>query len=69
MVEDWKNGQSGTGVVYYLKSGQVRGVLLWNVWDSVDRARDLIAQTSKEPVADPGDAAGSHPVRVTPWPV
>ena len=29
------------------RSGQVRGVLLWNVWDSVDKARELIAETGK----------------------
>ena len=61
MVEDWKDGQIGTGVVYYVKSGQVRGVLLWNVWDSVDRARDLIAETGKEPVADPESLRGRIP--------
>jgi NADPH-dependent 2,4-dienoyl-CoA reductase/sulfur reductase-like enzyme len=32
------------GVVYYLKEGCVRGVLLWNVWDQVDAARRLIAE-------------------------
>lgn len=52
MVEDWKDGEIGTGVVYYLKAGQVRGVLLWNVWDSVDKARELMAETAKEPVED-----------------
>lgn len=52
MVEDWKDGQVGTGVVYYLKSGAVRGVLLWNVWDSVDRARTLIEETGQTPVDD-----------------
>lgn len=31
------------GVVYYLESGRVRGVLLWNTWDQVDAARALIA--------------------------
>ncbi|HLE14194.1 MAG TPA: FAD/NAD(P)-binding oxidoreductase [Anaerolineales bacterium] len=31
------------GVVYYLKDGRVRGVLLWNVWDQVEAARGLIA--------------------------
>jgi NADPH-dependent 2,4-dienoyl-CoA reductase/sulfur reductase-like enzyme len=61
MVEDWKDGQIGTGVVYYLKSGQVRGVLLWNVWDSVDQARELIAETTKEPVADPESLRGRIP--------
>lgn len=52
MVEDWKDGQLGTGVVYYLRSGQVRGVLLWNVWDSVDQARELIRETADSPVED-----------------
>jgi NADPH-dependent 2,4-dienoyl-CoA reductase/sulfur reductase-like enzyme len=33
------------GVIYYLKDGQIRGVLLWNVWDQVDNARQLIGQT------------------------
>jgi NADPH-dependent 2,4-dienoyl-CoA reductase/sulfur reductase-like enzyme len=32
------------GVIYYLRSGRVRGVLLWNVWDQVDSARKLIAE-------------------------
>jgi hypothetical protein len=31
-------------VVYYLRNGRVRGVLLWNVWDQVDSARTLIAE-------------------------
>ncbi|HUW29264.1 MAG TPA: FAD-dependent oxidoreductase [Sulfuriferula sp.] len=31
------------GVVYYLQDNQVRGVLLWNTWDQVDAARELIA--------------------------
>jgi NADPH-dependent 2,4-dienoyl-CoA reductase/sulfur reductase-like enzyme len=61
MVEDWKDGEIGTGVVYYLKSGAVRGVLLWNVWDSVDKARELIAETGKEPVADPEKLRGRIP--------
>lgn len=52
MVEDWKDGEIGTGVVYYLTSGQVRGVLLWNVWDSVDQARELIRETADSPVQD-----------------
>ena len=32
------------GVIYYLREGRVRGVLLWNVWDKVPNARELIAQ-------------------------
>jgi NADPH-dependent 2,4-dienoyl-CoA reductase/sulfur reductase-like enzyme len=41
-VEDWKE-PFRKGVVYYLKAGQVRGVLLWNTWGQVDAARRLIA--------------------------
>lgn len=61
LVEDWKDGEVGTGVVYYLQSGQVRGVVLWNVWDSVDKARALIEETGKEPVADPESLRGRIP--------
>ncbi len=32
------------GVIYYLADGRVRGVLLWNVWDSVPAARALITE-------------------------
>jgi 3-phenylpropionate/trans-cinnamate dioxygenase ferredoxin reductase subunit len=42
IVEDWKTPYR-EGVVYYLRGGRVRGVLLWNVWDQVDHARRLIA--------------------------
>ncbi|MCY4726796.1 FAD-dependent oxidoreductase [Nocardioides sp. STR2] len=62
MVEDWKDGEVGTGVVYYLRSGQVRGVLLWNVWDSVDKARELIEETSESPVSDPESLRGRIPL-------
>lgn len=30
------------GTVYYHRQGQVRGVLLWNVWGQVEKARELI---------------------------
>jgi NADPH-dependent 2,4-dienoyl-CoA reductase/sulfur reductase-like enzyme len=42
-VADWKEPYR-EGVVYYLRDGRVRGVLLWNVWDQVDAARKLIAE-------------------------
>jgi NADPH-dependent 2,4-dienoyl-CoA reductase/sulfur reductase-like enzyme len=42
-VADWEE-ESRKGVVYYLKGGRVRGVLLWNVWDQVPAARLLIAE-------------------------
>jgi NADPH-dependent 2,4-dienoyl-CoA reductase/sulfur reductase-like enzyme len=43
-VADWKE-PFREGVVYYLRDGRVRGVLLWNVWDQVDAARKLIAES------------------------
>jgi hypothetical protein len=42
-VADWKEPYR-EGVVYYLRDGRVRGVLLWNVWEQVDDARKLIAE-------------------------
>jgi NADPH-dependent 2,4-dienoyl-CoA reductase/sulfur reductase-like enzyme len=42
MVEDWQADDYEKGVVYYLDGGQVKGVLLWNVWDKVDDARALL---------------------------
>jgi NAD(P)H-nitrite reductase large subunit len=43
VVEDWTK-QFEEGTVYYLKDKRVRGVLLWNVWDKADDARELIAE-------------------------
>jgi 3-phenylpropionate/trans-cinnamate dioxygenase ferredoxin reductase subunit len=40
-VSDWEE-PNHKGVVYYLDQGRVRGVLLWNVWNQVDAARELI---------------------------
>jgi NADPH-dependent 2,4-dienoyl-CoA reductase/sulfur reductase-like enzyme len=40
---DWKRPNE-EGVVYYLKEGRVKGVLLWNVWDQVPAARKLMAE-------------------------
>jgi NADPH-dependent 2,4-dienoyl-CoA reductase/sulfur reductase-like enzyme len=40
------------GVVYYLAEGRVRGVLLWNVWDTVPAARLLIAEPGPFKAAD-----------------
>jgi NADPH-dependent 2,4-dienoyl-CoA reductase/sulfur reductase-like enzyme len=34
------------GVIYYLDDGQVRGVVLWNVWDKTDEARTLMQENS-----------------------
>jgi 3-phenylpropionate/trans-cinnamate dioxygenase ferredoxin reductase subunit len=43
IVEDWKE-PNRKGVIYYLRHGQVRGVLLWDVWGKVDEGRELISQ-------------------------
>jgi 3-phenylpropionate/trans-cinnamate dioxygenase ferredoxin reductase component len=43
MFSDWQD-PFNKGVVYYLSNGRVRGVLLWNVWDRVPAARELIAE-------------------------
>jgi hypothetical protein len=43
-VADWKEPHR-EGVVYYLRNGRVRGVLLWNTWGQVDAARKLITET------------------------
>jgi 3-phenylpropionate/trans-cinnamate dioxygenase ferredoxin reductase subunit len=40
---DWKRPNE-EGVIYYLQNGRVRGVLLWNVWEQVEAARQLIAE-------------------------
>ena len=43
VVSDWKE-PFREGVVYYLKDGRVRGVLLWGIFGKVDAARALIAE-------------------------
>jgi NADPH-dependent 2,4-dienoyl-CoA reductase/sulfur reductase-like enzyme len=40
-VENWQEPYR-KGVVTYVEDGRPRGVLLWNVWDKLDDARDLI---------------------------
>jgi len=50
-VADWKEPYR-EGVVYYLRGGRVRGVLLWNVWEQVDAARRLIAEPGPFKAAD-----------------
>lgn len=40
---DWKEPFK-EGVIYYLSEGRVRGAVLWNVWDKVPVARELIAE-------------------------
>jgi 3-phenylpropionate/trans-cinnamate dioxygenase ferredoxin reductase subunit len=47
---DWQK-ENNTGVIYYLKDGRIRGIMMCNVWDKVDTARELIRkgeQVTKE---------------------
>ena len=46
-VARWKEPYR-EGVVYYTQAGRVRGVLLWNVWEQVEAARQLITQTDSK---------------------
>lgn len=38
---DWQK-ENDTGVIYYLRDNKVRGVMMCNVWDKVEAARQLI---------------------------
>jgi NADPH-dependent 2,4-dienoyl-CoA reductase/sulfur reductase-like enzyme len=40
-IEEWQEPYR-KGVVTYVEDGRPRGVLLWNVWDKLDAARDLL---------------------------
>ena len=59
-VEDFTDDGSA-GVVYYVDGGTVRGVLLWNVWDSVDQAKAVMSQSITEP-QDRDDLVGRIPL-------
>jgi 3-phenylpropionate/trans-cinnamate dioxygenase ferredoxin reductase subunit len=50
-IADWQDPFK-KGVIYYLDHGRVRGVLLWNVWKQVDRARGLLTETGPFAAAD-----------------
>lgn len=45
---DWQK-ENDTGVIYYLREGIVRGVMMCNVWDKVEAARELIRKGEKIP--------------------
>jgi NADPH-dependent 2,4-dienoyl-CoA reductase/sulfur reductase-like enzyme len=53
-LTDWRE-PNRKGVVYYLREGKVRGVLLWDVWEKVEAARELIAESGP---FRPGDLKG-----------
>ena len=48
---DWKE-KFKKGVIYYLAKWRVRGVLLWNVWEAVPKARELLADPGPFTTAD-----------------
>jgi 3-phenylpropionate/trans-cinnamate dioxygenase ferredoxin reductase subunit len=47
----WKE-EHREGVVLYLRDDVVRGALLWNVWDHVDWARQLIREAKPMTTAE-----------------
>jgi NADPH-dependent 2,4-dienoyl-CoA reductase/sulfur reductase-like enzyme len=59
-VADWQD-PFRKGVIYYLRDGCVRGVVLWNVWDQVPAARALIE--SRHPFSAE-DLRGRLPAKV-----
>jgi NADPH-dependent 2,4-dienoyl-CoA reductase/sulfur reductase-like enzyme len=42
IIEDWIEPFK-KGTIYYLKDGQVMGVIFWDLWGNVDAGRELIA--------------------------
>ena len=50
-VVDWEEPYK-KGVIYYLNEQRVRGVLLWNVWNKISSARQLIAAPGPFKLAD-----------------
>jgi NADPH-dependent 2,4-dienoyl-CoA reductase/sulfur reductase-like enzyme len=42
-VEDWSE-PFRKGIIYYFREERICGVLLWNVWNKIPEARELIAQ-------------------------
>ncbi len=42
----WKK-EYVTGITYYLKEGRVKGVMLCNVWEKIDEAREIIKKQEK----------------------
>ncbi|HEX7351092.1 NAD(P)/FAD-dependent oxidoreductase [Brachybacterium sp.] len=50
MREVW-NPERTAAVVHYLEDGRIEGVLLWNTWDSVPRAREVMAASQEGELA------------------
>lgn len=51
IAADWQD-PFNKGTIYYLENGQVRGVVLWNIWDKLDQARALVAEAGPLQIAD-----------------
>jgi NADPH-dependent 2,4-dienoyl-CoA reductase/sulfur reductase-like enzyme len=51
IVEEWSE-PFRKGVLYYMREGRVRGVLLWNVWGQLGAARSLVAGPGPFQTAD-----------------
>ncbi len=45
-IEQWKE-PFREGIIYYLHHNRLKGVLLWNTWDQVEKARELIISDVK----------------------
>lgn len=58
IVADWAEPYK-KGVVYYLREGRVRGVILWNVWGMKGAARELIAG---DETFEPDEVKGQIPI-------
>ncbi len=54
IFEDWTK-ENDTGAIYYMREGQVRGVMLCNIWGKMEDARRLILDRKR---FDPGDLRG-----------
>lgn len=50
-VIDWQD-EFNEGVIYYLDQNRIRGIILWNIWDQIDPARELIAQKALKQSSD-----------------
>jgi NADPH-dependent 2,4-dienoyl-CoA reductase/sulfur reductase-like enzyme len=61
-VVDWEELYH-KGIIYYLKQGRVRGVLLWNVWEQVEAARALVSGSQE---FEPHELIGRLPVPKVP---
>ena len=55
ILADWQK-ENHTGVIYYLRDGVVRGVMMCNLWDRLDIAREMIVKAER---VDPESLRGA----------